>query len=695
MKRSFILLVISMLCMTCYAQKKIFEKALAAGRNPNSFYVIHNKGEKKLKLEDLKEYARINGYLVGASTDKLISRFGDKDLTVETFEFLPKEEYPSFVYSNIKQNDAGFLTKVQAEGRGYFFMGWNSANLFQAFNDVKWSGLVSNGYIDGNGVGYVLSGNSKIVFVEGTFQHGFPVGQTTTTIYETENFSSKFIRENVDEKTITTGEMSDGMAMIEKNGVYGFVNQEGTIAITPQYKQVLQDFADGQAIVMIDNKESVIDRKGTFVDYSPHQKELFAEAVEMTKQGLQYYNDNDYSKAFELFKKAVEQDNASAQNNLGNCYYYGHGVAQDYEKAVSWYSKAMKQGDVSAQNNLGNCYYYGNGVPQSISTAVSYYREAAEQGDADAQYNLGNCYWKGVGVNQSFSSAKNWLSKSAAQGNETAINALNDLSQILNVNVKGYKLVKTKDSWLHLDSYWFDRLFTVLVDGKQVTSDIGESGYVKILDEHDYDGDGNNECLIQVWTGGNGIESTQYSLVYYDIAEEELEQILLDDDIWNEDPKAVLRDGKYYIVCKRGINTKTYVFNDGEVQLIDDSNSASTEAVMTYTMVDIFGVDNVGDLPESSFEERSDGYGAYARKYFDLDGDGVNETLEFISDTSHAFNWGESMSMTIIWSNGRRTDAGGGDKCAILKSKTKGMPDLLFSDVYLYKWDGKKYDHVQ
>ncbi len=691
MKRIFILLVISILCITCHAQKKLFEKAMAAGRNPNSFYVVQNKGGKKLKMEDLAEYARNNGYLIGKATYKEISRFGDVDQTIETFEFLPKAEYPSFIYSNIKQSDAGYLSNVQEEGSGYFFMGWDNTKLFQHYSNVKWSGQVSYGSIEGKGVGYVLSDNGKVLFVEGTLQDGFPVGTTTTTIYDTRNYSSAFIRDNVVEKSITTGKMSDGMAMIEKDGVCGFVNKEGKVAITPQYKAVLQDFVDGQAIVMIDNKECVIDRKGAFVDYSPHQKELFAEAVEIAKQGLQYYNNGDYSNAFELFRRAAEQDNATAQNGLGNCYYHGHGVAKDYDRAVAWYNKAVEQGDVSAQNNLGNCYFNGYGVSQSNITAVSWYRKAAEKGDADAQYNLGYCYLNGIGVDQSYACAKEWYGKSAEQGYDKSIKAYHELCQELDVKVNGYKLIKTKDSWF-FDPQWFNRLFTVLVDGKQLMSDIGEGIYVEILDEHDYDGDGRNECLIRTWLGDASGESTGYWLVYYSMTTKELEEIALDDAIWSEDPKAELRNGKYYIVCKRGINTKTYVYNEGKLQLDDDSDAVSKEAVITYTMVDVFGVDIVSDLPDSRFENREYSYGVYEKKYFDLDGDGVNETLEFYSDLTHAFGWGTWMTLTIIWSNGRKADVPHiGEKCAILKSKTNGVHDILFSDAFLCTWDGKKY----
>jgi len=42
--------------------------------------------------------------------------------------------------------------------------------------------------------------------------------------------------------------------------------------------------------------------------------------------------------------KAAEYGNATAQKNLGLCYYDGEGVPQDYEKAVYWFAKAENQG---------------------------------------------------------------------------------------------------------------------------------------------------------------------------------------------------------------------------------------------------------------------------------------------------------------------------------------------------------------
>ncbi len=128
----------------------------------------------------------------------------------------------------------------------------------------------------------------------------------------------------------------------------------------------------------------------------------------------------DYTKAVEWFQKAANQGNSYAQCNLGFCYENGHGVQQDYKQAVEWYQKAAEQGQVNAQNNLGNCYYYGRGVQQDYTKAVEWYQKAAEQGDASAQNNLGECYYYGQGVQKDYAKAVEWYQKAANQGNASA-----------------------------------------------------------------------------------------------------------------------------------------------------------------------------------------------------------------------------------------------------------------------------------
>ncbi|MGC9261361.1 MAG: tetratricopeptide repeat protein, partial [Phycisphaerae bacterium] len=46
----------------------------------------------------------------------------------------------------------------------------------------------------------------------------------------------------------------------------------------------------------------------------------------------------------EGFRKAAEQGNASAQHELGRCYYNGQGVERDHAAAAGWFRKAAEQG---------------------------------------------------------------------------------------------------------------------------------------------------------------------------------------------------------------------------------------------------------------------------------------------------------------------------------------------------------------
>jgi hypothetical protein len=64
------------------------------------------------------------------------------------------------------------------------------------------------------------------------------------------------------------------------------------------------------------------------------------------------------------------------------------GAPEDDAEAVERYRKAAEQGDAKAQNNLGAMYGKGKGVPQDDAEAVKWFRLAAEQGLAAAKRNL-------------------------------------------------------------------------------------------------------------------------------------------------------------------------------------------------------------------------------------------------------------------------------------------------------------------
>ena len=80
------------------------------------------------------------------------------------------------------------------------------------------------------------------------------------------------------------------------------------------------------------------------------------------------------------FRKAAAQEDAYAQCNLGNCFFYGYGIIENKDSAIFWFRKAAVQGDAYAQFNLGSCFYLGDGVVQNSDSAVFWYNKAAEQG---------------------------------------------------------------------------------------------------------------------------------------------------------------------------------------------------------------------------------------------------------------------------------------------------------------------------
>lgn len=132
-------------------------------------------------------------------------------------------------------------------------------------------------------------------------------------------------------------------------------------------------------------------------------------------EGYDNEEKRDYTQTVECFRMAALQGHAEAQNNLGMCYYQGHGVEWDFRQAVAWFLEAARQGHADAQNNLGLCYYLGHGVKQDYKQAVAWFLKAAKQGHAGAQHNLGVCYDKGHGVRQDTKKADEYFLQSAAK----------------------------------------------------------------------------------------------------------------------------------------------------------------------------------------------------------------------------------------------------------------------------------------
>ena len=162
--------------------------------------------------------------------------------------------------------------------------------------------------------------------------------------------------------------------------------------------------------------------EGVYADLARARKSKIEKEVEKDQQAalLPPKSSLNYSEV----RAAAEQGDATAQNNLGEMYKQGEGVAQDDAEAVAWFRKAADQGLAQGQKNLGVMYMAGRGVARDYAQALALYRKAADQGYANAQNNLGLMYKEGWGIARDDAQAVAWFQKAADQGRAQAQNNL-------------------------------------------------------------------------------------------------------------------------------------------------------------------------------------------------------------------------------------------------------------------------------
>lgn len=135
------------------------------------------------------------------------------------------------------------------------------------------------------------------------------------------------------------------------------------------------------------------------------------------------------AQAVELFRKAADAGDVTAQYNLGTLLL--EEPQQDVKKAFEYLEKAAAQNHLLALKKLGDLNFTGKYTNQSYARAFEYYNKAAKltptpenqmldyfyQGQADAYadvlFTLSQCYADGKGVKKSPREAAKWAMKAA------------------------------------------------------------------------------------------------------------------------------------------------------------------------------------------------------------------------------------------------------------------------------------------
>ncbi|MGH7442877.1 MAG: tetratricopeptide repeat protein, partial [bacterium] len=129
----------------------------------------------------------------------------------------------------------------------------------------------------------------------------------------------------------------------------------------------------------------------------------------------------DLKRAVLWYRKAAAQKDGRAENSLGWLYAHGKGVPYDARQALAWFQDATRDsrdawGRALAWNNLGNTYFFGHGVPKNYYKAADAYARAAALGNPESENKMGYLCEHGLGLAHNLKQAAVWYHKAAAQG---------------------------------------------------------------------------------------------------------------------------------------------------------------------------------------------------------------------------------------------------------------------------------------
>ena len=219
------------------------------------------------------------------------------------------------------------------------------------------------------------------------------------------------------------------------------------------------------------------------------------------------------------------------------------------------------------------------------------------------------------------------------------------------------------------------------VNGERKSTNIsGER--VDILDQADYDDDGELEALVYAWGGGNAIEPP--FIVYFDKETQEFKKAEGFNDA-NAEPEIKVENwkGKPSFRVDVGLRKDRYVYKDHSVDLVECIVPNVGIILSTITVDQLFG----------SSEEPEDKTAS-----IDIDGDGEKDKVIFFHDTSHFLGWGKQMMLKDFtgsywfWADSEREDMGViGSKFAFIKPEVGEVPNILTDDAWFYKWIDGKY----
>ena len=253
-----------------FAQGSLFRDALAAGREYRKFYHLRNPkpDTKFIDLEELVKYCKSHDYAYDLKEFpvkfNVIAHYGRNDKTVTDFWFIPRQEYDAYLYDWFSINADQSWSDLKPTTASAFFYDGGMVRI----DNVRWSGTVSNGKIQGHGSGLGMVGKLRYAFT-GNFKDGVAVNGEAA--FKVCDLNDPKWGNHFKQKTILAGSEADGMASFMADDLWGFMGVNGEFVV-PQYTSVKNDYQQGVALVTVKDQwdEHLIDKHGKDITDTRH-----------------------------------------------------------------------------------------------------------------------------------------------------------------------------------------------------------------------------------------------------------------------------------------------------------------------------------------------------------------------------------------------------------------------------------------
>ena len=192
--------------------------------------------------------------------------------------------------------------------------------------------------------------------------------------------------------------------------LYGIDKKEEALS----YYNIASTKGDGTSRNRISRLNVPASYKDLIIDYYERNNpnlngvQLYHYASVILKNAM---GDDEKRKAFDLFIKSVDKDNADSAYQVALMYQNGIGVAKNEFEAIRYLKMAAKAKHIAALMLLSSYYDVGRYVKKDPKKAFELMSSAAEMGNPQAIFNVAKMYQDGIGTNQNMDLAQQFYVK--------------------------------------------------------------------------------------------------------------------------------------------------------------------------------------------------------------------------------------------------------------------------------------------